>query len=224
MGLQKNKKRKETGETKETKEKTLISCGIGSLVSLVSLVSLQGVHCPPIFVFSLDSLPAPRQHLGIHAVIALAVFIGVTALSNGPLKATILEWQTEGRVSIAVEHDASAALALDISTLQGSAIIDCINEGGATLLLSLPDSWERREVRRARLEDTAPTETGLGYIRWTLPPGATLSMNVPETPAHLTLHHPSTALLKVRLSRVDLSDNTVERDTILVQGNVAEIW
>lgn len=157
-------------------------------------------------------------------MIALAVFLGITALSNGPLKATILEWQTEGRVSMAVEHEQSGALALDVSTLQGSAIIDCINEGEATLLLSLPDSWSRREVRRARLEDVAPIETGLGFIRWTLPPGATLSMGVPETPVHLTLHHPSTSLLKVRVARVDLEQNTVERDTILVQGNEAEIW
>lgn len=171
-----------------------------------------------------ESILGPRRHIGIHIVIASAVFLGITALSNGPLKATILEWQTEGRVSIAVEHEESAALALDVSTLEGSAIIDCINEGGATLLLSLPDSWSRREVRRARLEDVAPIETGLGYIRWTLPPGATLSMYVPESPKHLTLHHASTSLLKVRVSRVDLQDNSVDRDMMLVQGKEAEIW
>jgi hypothetical protein len=79
-------------------------------------------------------------------------------------------------------------------------------------------------VRRARLEDVAPIETGLGYVRWTLPPGATLSMSVPKSPKHLILHHPSTALLKLRLSRIDLEDNTVARDMILVQGKEVEIW
>jgi hypothetical protein len=181
----------------------------------------KGVHYLPTLP---DPRSAPRQHLAIHAVIALAVFIGITALSNGPLKATILEWQTEGRVSIAVEHDASAALALDVTTLQGSAIIDCINEGATAFLLSLPESWHRREVRGARLEDVAPIETGLGYIRWKLPPGATLSMNIPKVPVHLTLHHASPSLLKLRLSRVDLGTNTVERNMILVQGKEAEIW
>lgn len=171
-----------------------------------------------------DPLLAPRQHLTVHAVIALAVFLGVTTLSNGPFKATILEWQTEGRVSIAVEHEQSAAIAFDVSSLKGSAIIDCTNEGDTSIFISLPESWRRREVRRARLEDSAPAETGLGFVRWTLPPGATLSMGIAELPKHLTMHHPSTALLKVRLSRVDLEQNTVDRDTILVQGNQAEIW
>lgn len=152
------------------------------------------------------------------------MFLGVTALSNGPLKATILEWQTEGRISIAAEHEGSAALGLDVSTLQGSAIIDCVNEGDGTMFLSLPESWKRREVRNARLEDVALVETGLGFTRWTLPAGATLSMTVPEAPKHVRLHHPSPGLLKVRLSRVDLENDAVTRDTILVQGKEAEIW
>ena len=170
------------------------------------------------------SLPAPRQHLGIHVVIASAVFLGVTALSNGPLKATILEWQTEGRGAIAAEHKGSASLGLDVSTLQGTAIIDCVNEGEGTIYLSLPESWKRREVRNARLEDVTLVETGLGFTRWTLPAGATLSMTVPEAPRHMTLHHPSPGLLKVRLSRIDLEDDAVTRDTILVQGKEVEIW
>lgn len=166
----------------------------------------------------------PRRHLAIHIVIASAVFIGVTTLSNGPLKATILEWQTEGRVSIAAEHADSAAIALEMSTLAGNAIVDVRNESATAVLLSLPDAWRRREVRGARLEDSAPTETGLGYIRWTLPPNVTLSFSVPEAPKHLTLHHPSPGLLKMRVSRVDLRTDTVQRDTVLVQGKEAEIW
>ena len=152
------------------------------------------------------------------------MFLGVTALSNGPLKATILEWQTEGRVAIAAEHKGSASLGLDVSTLQGTAIIDCVNEGEGTIYLSLPESWKRREVRNARLEDVTLVETGLGFTRWTLPVGATLSMTVPEAPRHVTLHHPSPGLLKVRLSRIDLEDDAVTRDTILVQGKEVEIW
>ena len=97
-----------------------------------------------------EAILGPRRHIGIHVVIASAVFLGVTALSNGPLKATILAWQTEGRISIAAEHEGSAGLGLDVSTLQGSAIIDCVNEGSGTIFLSLPESWKRREVRNAR--------------------------------------------------------------------------
>lgn len=91
-------------------------------------------------------------------------------------------------------------------------------------MLSLPEPWRRREVRRATLEEVAATETGLGFIRWMLPPGATLSLSVAESPKHLTLHHPSPALLKVRLSRVDLENNVVVRDMILVQGKEANMW
>ena len=132
--------------------------------------------------------------------------------------------QTEGRVAIAAEHKGSASLGLDVSTLQGTAIIDCVNEGEGTIYLSLPESWKRREVRNARLEDVTLVETGLGFTRWTLPVGATLSMTVPEAPRHVTLHHPSPGLLKVRLSRIDLEDDAVTRDTILVQGKEVEIW
>ncbi len=171
-----------------------------------------------------DSSSHPLRRSAEHAFVALAVFMAVTALSNGPFKATILEWKTQGTEEIAIEHAESASIGLDVSERNGAAILEFTNEGTAALMLSLPESWKRREVRGARLEQVEQTATGLGFVRWKLPAHATVSFLAQQMPGHLVAHHPSDSLLKIGLSRVDLETNSVTRDTILLQGEREDLW
>ncbi len=177
----------------------------------------------PLFPMS-DSSSHPLRRSAEHAFVALAVFMAVTALSNGPFKATILEWNTQGTEQIAIEHSESASISLDVSERHGAAILEFTNESSSSLMLSLPDVWKRREVRGARLDDVEQTSTGLGFIRWRLPPHATVSFLAQQMPVHLIAHHPSSALLKIQLSRVDLATDSVTHDTILLQGEREDLW
>ena len=171
-----------------------------------------------------DSSPHPLRRSAEHASIALAVFMAITALSNGPFKATILEWKTQGTEQIAIENAESASISLDVSERNGAALLEFTNEGMSPLMLSLPDTWKRREVRGARLEDVEQTSTGLGFIRWKLPADATVSFLAQNLPTHLIAHHPSGNLLKIQLSRVDLAADSVTHETILLQGEREELW
>ena len=171
-----------------------------------------------------DSSSHPLRHSAEHAFVALAVFMAVTALSNGPFKATILEWKTQGTQEIAIENSTSASIALDISERHGAGILEFSNASTIPLMLSLPDGWKRREVRGARLEDVEQTSTGLGFIRWKLPVDATVSFLAQNLPTHLIAHHPSGNLLKIQLSRVDLAADSVTHETILLQGEREELW
>jgi hypothetical protein len=159
-----------------------------------------------------------------NAFIALAVFMGVTAVSQGPFRATILEWQTRGTEEIAIEHASSASLALDVTERDGKAIVEFTNESEKAILLSLPEDWKRREVRRARLEEVQKSETGLGFVRWSLPQGATVSFLPKAMPTHLIAHHPSPSPLKIRISRVDLAQDSVVHDVVLIQEEREDLW
>jgi hypothetical protein len=172
----------------------------------------------------LDSTSHPLRRSAEHAFVALAVFMGVTALSNGPFKATILEWKTQGTEQIAIEHAENASIGLDVSERHGAAILEFTNESSSALMLSLPEPWKRREVRGVRLEEVEQTSTGLGFIRWKLPANATVSFLAQQMPAHLIAHHPSKGLLKIALSRVNLETNSVTHDTILLQEDQEELW
>lgn len=171
-----------------------------------------------------DISPHPLRRSAEHASIALAVFMGVVALSNGPFKATILDWKTQGTEEIAIEHEENASIELDVSERHGAAILEFTNGSVKALMLSLPDSWKRREVRGARLEEVEQTSTGLGFIRWKLPAHATVSFLAQEMPVHLVAHHPSDGLLKIQLSRVNLATDSVTHDTILLQGEREDLW
>jgi len=171
-----------------------------------------------------DATLHPLRRSAEHAFVALAVFMGVTALSQGPFRATILEWQTRDTQEIAIEHTENAALSLDVGERSGAGILEFRNEGEGAVMLSLPESWKRREVRGARIDDVERSATGLGFVRYSIPPGATVSFLAPEIPAHLVAHHPSALPLKIRLSRVDLGQNSVAHDTVLLQGEKHELW
>lgn len=171
-----------------------------------------------------ESLDHPVRRTAQHAIVALGIFITVVTVSNGPLKATILDWQNEGSFSMAIEHGQVASIAITRGERNGTAIIEFRNDGEHTVLLSLPDNWKRREVRGARLEDFGPTQTGLGYIRWTLPAKATISMAASVAPRHLTLHHPTASPLKVELQRIDLERDSVDRNVLLIQSSKARLW
>lgn len=123
---------------------------------------------------------------------------------------------------IAVENERAATLTLQESAGKNPGIVECTAEG-SDMYLSVPSSWERREVRGAALSTVTADPPALGFTRWHLPEGVTLSFRVPGSPA-LTVRHASSAPLLIIGKRVDLGTGKVEEKSVLMQEGEPQLW
>jgi len=164
----------------------------------------------------------------VHTIAALAAVIAVVVLAQGTIRGDSLDVTAQvnpqTRVEIGVEHVRPLTLSLTISTNGKNGIADISHDGTGTAYLSLPSSWTRREVRGTSLSTVIADPPTFGYTRWAIPAGATVSYAVPVAPSTILLHNPSGVPLQVKLTRVDLQTQNVERDVILVQDATTELW
>lgn len=123
---------------------------------------------------------------------------------------------------IAVEHDAAATLTIHQSSGKNAGIIEFTGEG-ADLRLSTPSSWERREVRGAALAAVTSDGPSLGFTRWHVPEGVTLSFYITDSPT-LSIHHPSQHPLLIMGKRVDIVIGWVEEKSMLMKEGVVRLW
>ena len=127
-------------------------------------------------------------------------------------------------VELGIEHSAPLALDIDMSTRDGKSIVDISHGAEEMIFVSVPDLWERREVRGSTLDAVVSDGTTFSYRRWHLPAGASVSFRVPYIIESMELHDPSETPVKVTLTRVDLNEDTVEHDVILVHDSPKELW
>jgi CO dehydrogenase/acetyl-CoA synthase delta subunit len=161
-----------------------------------------------------------------HHTFALIVVAAVSASigTSAVLRAHITTPPETITVEIGIEHTAPVSLSLAMSTLKGKALLDLTQESGETIFISLPENWERREVRNVSLHEVAADLSTFGFKRWRLPAGAAVSFTLPIAPDSLILHNPSQVPLKVSITRVDLETSQVTSDVILVQDSPVELW
>lgn len=119
-------------------------------------------------------------------------------------------------IDIGVEHEGSAAIALTFAVTSPAPLIDIGNEGKEPVRISLPDTWQRGEVRFVPLAAIDAKESGFGYRSWTLPPRAVLSFRAPSAWNALSVFNPSGTPLFVRVVRVNLTTSTTEHDAYIV--------
>jgi hypothetical protein len=155
---------------------------------------------------------------------------GITSLHGKTFLASLilvlcggaLVWQAQNRttgsaIDLTVEHDAPFGLTLSLSTQGETRFVEIGNESADTVHVSLPEAWERREVRNVPLLSIASSEPSHGSIRWTLPAGAFVSYRS-ETPwSQLVVRNPSKIPFKINLAIINLETLETERDIILVK-------
>lgn len=164
----------------------------------------------------------------VHSLAALAAIIVVAALAQGAIHGGSLDLtaqvSTQSRAELGIEHTQPITLSLTVSTRGAHGIADISHDGTGTAYVSLPASWTRREVRGASLADASSDPPVFGFTRWHLPAGSMVSFDVPVPPSTILMHNPSGVPLQVKLTRVDVVNNTVEHDSILVKDVSVELW
>jgi hypothetical protein len=147
--------------------------------------------------------------LAFSAIVAAMVLALASAGGTGGADA-------KGTVDIGVEHGASARLMLTMSMGTEPGFLEVSQEGEEALRFSVPQEWQRREVRNASIKDVTADSPAFGFVRWKLPPGAVLSLTVPRMPAGLVVHNPSRTPLSIRLKRVNVETGDVQTDVFLL--------
>ena len=120
-------------------------------------------------------------------------------------------------VDITVEHQQGFGLNLSVGTEGTTHFIELGNTAASTIQVSLPMSWQRREVRNVPLSAVASDSPGLGYVRWTLPAGAYVSFRTKQGWSALRVQNPSKIPFKIRFTSVDLPRGMSESTVILLQ-------
>ncbi len=164
----------------------------------------------------------------VHTIAALAAVIAVVVFSQGTIRSGLpgltANVSPQARAEIGVEHVRPLSLSLTVSTNGKSGVVDLGHDGSGTAYLSLPSSWMRREVRGTTLAAVVADPPTFGFTRWAIPAGSTVSFAVPVAPETILLHNPSGVPLQIKLTRVDLVTQEVERDVILIQDATTELW
>jgi hypothetical protein len=116
-----------------------------------------------------------------------------------------------------VEHTASFGLGVSVSTAGDTRFAEITNGGTETIHVSLPEHWERREVRNVPLFDILSSVTSSGSVRWSLPVRAAVSYRTDIPWSHIVVRNPSKIPFKIDLAIVNLETQETERDVILVK-------
>ena len=165
----------------------------------------------------------PRIWLhGFLAIGALAVLIAVSMRSALPLTASLR--MSTGTVDLAFEHRQPLAAHVKMSTLKGQSLVEISHEGEEEVLISVPSTWRRSEVKNAPLTSVVSEAPALGFTRWHFPPKTSVVFYTRDAPTSLMIHNPTKVPLKVQAIRVHLDTNEVEQEIVLVKDESVPIW
>jgi len=167
------------------------------------------------------------QGFSLHVAAAIAAVIAVVVLSQGALRdgapSFMAQLLPSQRIEIGLEHTKPVTLVISLTTNGTKGVVDIRHDALETIALSLPQSWIKREVGGVPLTDVTSDPPTFGFTRWNIPPGAIVSFDV-TPPSTILLHNPSGVPADIRLTRVDLERNVVERDIILIQEGSTLLW
>lgn len=167
-----------------------------------------------------------RRASGTHLITAFAatvIFVTLVNALGGSDASADLRNQT---VRLGIEHKEPLTVDFRFGVKNNAPIglIELTHDGKETVLVGLPETWERREVRGRSLEDTPADPPSFGFIQWHVPEGAILSFRAPGIPHTLDIQNPSSVPLKIRVVKVDLTTGAVERNVMLVTDQEVNIW
>ncbi len=161
-----------------------------------------------------DIPPMSSLHLRIAGLtLILLVLWGATVLRTAP------ENRPASQVEMAIEHQSPAALTLTRTT-DGTGMTDIRNDGSEVLYVSIPEEWLRDEVRGAALSAVVSTDASLGFTRWTIPAGATVSFRVPLSWNALKIRNISDEAMRLAITTIDLHAQTTETESYLIDESI----
>ncbi|MSR87526.1 hypothetical protein EXS70_05185 [Candidatus Peribacteria bacterium] len=127
-------------------------------------------------------------------------------------------------VELTVQHKGQLSFAIRQSTGKRDGIVEIQTQGTETGAITLPSSWQRREVRGAPLGRIVMQLSGADRTRWLLPPGVTLSLRVEEAPP-LRIQNVSDTPLFVTSKRINVVTGKVDTRSILISRNgMTTLW
>mgnify|MGYP007123667429 CR=1 FL=1 len=139
-----------------------------------------------------------------------------------PLAASVLK--PTGVIDLAFEHKQPLSAHVKMSTLNGQALVEISHEGNEAVLVSVPSSWRRSEVRNVLLASVLSEAPALGFTRWHFPTEASITFYVQKAPESLLIHNPTKVSLKVRAIHVDMETENVKQEIVLIKDESVRIW
>lgn len=127
-------------------------------------------------------------------------------------------------VDIGIEHEEPLSLTMQVGVSETAGFVEFFSETSETILISVPSTWVRREVKNAALHEVTSEIPSLGFTRWSLPARAGISFSVPSSPASMMLHNPTGVQMKLDLAFVDVTNDTVQKEVVLIQGDTIKLW
>lgn len=162
----------------------------------------------------------------VHGIFSLLAAFALLLLFLAQSRSLLSRLSVQGSsAEIAVEHTTPLTVSLAIALGDGNgAIIEIRHDGTDAAFVSIPQEWTLREVRGRALAEIIADPPAFGFTRWTIPAGATASYRMEMVPSALTAVNPSPSALKIRLVKVDLTSDRVERDVLLVKDTRVKVW
>lgn len=128
-----------------------------------------------------------------------------------------------GRITIAIEHGSPLSAQITVSKKGKQRLIEIGNDAVETMLLSVPEHWQRGEVRNAPLRAITSDTPEFGYVRWHVPPSAVVTFRGEGNWTALTVHNPTGVPLHIGLTTVDLDADTADHTAVLVKDGPVDV-
>ncbi len=167
-------------------------------------------------------------HLGMHLIIAssaIAVLMLLGIVDRVTFSTLLSNAANPLPVTIGIEHNGSAVLAVVIARKTNAGYASIINDSGEGVHVSVPSEWKRIEVTGTALTNVTEDVVLLGFTRYALPAGAGIKMLLPLAPSGLFFESPSASTAAINLQTIDLTDESVTQRTVLVKDKtLVRLW
>lgn len=162
-------------------------------------------------------MPHVYSMLQLHtktALLALTLLIAWGAYQLGQTRG-VQDAKTDAE--IAVDHAAPAAISITHSINGSAHLVDVTNDSAQSIGISLPETWERDEVRNVPLAQITASDASLGFRRWQLPPNASVTYETSNQLGDVTVRNPSAIPLRIKVITIDMQKNTSDTQSYLIQ-------
>lgn len=170
-------------------------------------------------------MPKVRANVGIFpynpTVTGTHVKIGLLALCLAVLVGAPAAWLArhglpeQASTDIAVEHVAPVTIKIARLASSGTNVLEIGVTGTGAVALYVPASWSRQEVRGASLDSVVALPEDAGFVRWSMPVGATIRFDA-VNPGRITIHNPSAIPMTVSATTVNPRTGARESDARIV--------
>lgn len=118
---------------------------------------------------------------------------------------------------IAVEHAQPLTIRLRVTRNRLLRLIELGHDAHSTIAISLPEEWQRGEVRGVPLSAVTSEPPSLGFRRWQIPAGAVVLFHSRSGFTNVRIHNPSGIPLKIRFTETDIEKNSSDHEVYLMK-------